>query len=193
MTRLRSLRRGGPANAALAWLLAGALVAVAVASALAGDLAWALLALALAVPVAAPAVAARDLTATVPWGLTLAAVAAVAGPWVGLPTELAGYLAVAAFATLAVVDLVAFTSVQLSRRFAAVSVALTTMAAQAVWAVAQFYSDVWLGTAYIPSKTELQWDFVAATAVAAAAGAAFLWYAGRFEDTLSTNGPTGAT
>jgi hypothetical protein len=50
MTRLRSLRRGGPANAALAWLLAGALVAVSVASGLAGDLAWALLALALVAP-----------------------------------------------------------------------------------------------------------------------------------------------
>ncbi|QLH81760.1 hypothetical protein [Halosimplex pelagicum] len=187
MERFGSLRRGGRANAAVAWASVGALVAVAAASALAGDLPWSLLALALAVPVAAPAVAAREPTATVPWAIAVVSAAAAAGPWVGVPAEIAGYLAVAAFATAAVVDLVAFTSVELSRGFAAVSVALTTMAAQAVWTVAQFYSDAWLGTGYLGSKTELQWDLVAATAVAVAAGVAFRWYAERFEDPRSTD------
>ncbi|ELZ30490.1 hypothetical protein C475_00060 [Halosimplex carlsbadense 2-9-1] len=167
----------------------GALGAVAVASALAGDLPWSLLALALAAPVAAPAVADRDPTATVPWPLAVVSVATVAGPWVGVPAEIAGYLAVAAFATTAVVDLVAFTSVGLSRRFAAAFVALTTMAAQAVWTVVQFYADRWLGTGYLGSKAELQWDLVAATAVAVAAGVAFLWYGSRFEYARSSNEP----
>jgi len=188
MERLGSLRRGGRPNAAIAWASVGALVAVAVASALAGDLPWSLLALALVAPVAAPAVAERDPTTTLPWPIALGSAAAVAGPWVGVPTEPAGYLAVAALATAAVVDLVAFTSVELSRGFAAASVALTSMAAQSVWTVAQFYADAWLGTGYLASKAELQWDLVAATAVAVAAGVAFLWYAGRFESPRSTEG-----
>jgi hypothetical protein len=116
MAGLDSLGRGGRANAAL--------VAIAAAGALAGGLLWGLLALALAAPLVAPAAAARDPTTAVPWPLALASVVAVASPWVGVPAELAGYLAVAAFATAAVVDLVAFTSVELSRRFAAAFVAL---------------------------------------------------------------------
>jgi len=189
MDRLGSPRGGGRATAALSWVSVGALVVVAAASALADDLPWSLLALALVGPFALPAAAARDPTATVPWPFALASAVAVAAPSVGVPTEIAGYLALAAFATTTVVDLVAFTSVELSRRFAAASVALTTMAAQAVWTVAQFYADRWLGTGYLVSKAELQWDLVAATAVAVAAGVAFLWYAGRFEYARSPNEP----
>ncbi|OAQ53756.1 hypothetical protein HTG_05700 [Natrinema mahii] len=145
----------------------------------------------LVVAVAAiPAVATRDWTATVPWPLmAIAAVAAVARA-AGASFEPVAYLAIATLALLVVAELEAYTSVELSRRFAIVFAVLTTLALQALWTIAQFYADQWLGTAYLRSQAELQWDFVVVTGVGLVLGALLQMYFARFEPAggVSRNG-----
>lgn len=128
-----------------------------------------------------PAVATRDWTATVPWPLmAIAAFAAVARA-AGASFEPVAYLAIATLALVVVAELEAFTSVELSRRFAIVFAVMTTLALQALWTVAQFYADQWFGTAYLRSQTELQWDFVVVTGVGLVLGVLLQVYFARFE------------
>lgn len=191
MAPLDSLVRDEGVNAGVGWVLVAVTVAATAVAALDGQFLWALLSLVFAATVALPAAVTRDWRLLVSWPVVALGAGAVVAPSVGAPAEPAGYVAVAALALVAVVELDAFTATDLSRRFAAVFVALTTMAVQALWSVAQFYSDVWLGTSYIPEKTELQWDFVAVTAVAVAVGVLFAWYADRFERVEAREDSTG--
>lgn len=187
---VEELVRGGRRNALVGWPLVGVVAAGAAWSFLAGTLLWGLFALATAGVLALPALATRRPTAMVPWPLpALAAVAAAAraaGAYVGV----AGYVAVATLALVAVVELDAFTGVELSRRFAVAFAVMTAMAVQALWTVAQFYSDVWLGTDFVPSLAELQWDFVAVTVAAVALAALFEAYVRVVRPVDSSDRPT---
>ncbi|WP_436926611.1 hypothetical protein [Halosimplex amylolyticum] len=191
MAPLETLLHDERTNAVVSWVAVGALALAAVVSALSGNALWALLAVVVAVAIGLPALATRDWRAQVPWPLALLAAVAVIGPLAGLPDEIAGYVAVSAVALVVVVELDVFTSVDLSRRFAVAFAVLTAMAVQAVWTVAQFYSDRLLATDYITSKTELQWDFVVVTVVALAFGALFELYVRRFEHVGSHRRPPG--
>jgi len=174
------------ANAVVGWGAVGLAVAIAAWIALAGTLLWSGFALVVAVLTALPALWTRDWTTLVPWPLPVAfALALVVGAF-SQYREVAGYLAVAAAAITVVVELDAFTQVELDRRFAVGFGVLTTMATQALWIVAQFVSDRWLGTDFLTTQTELQWDIVAVTVVGFALGGLYYWYVTRV-------GPTGAT
>lgn len=48
------------------------------------------------------------------------------------------------------------------------------MAVEALWIIAQHYSDVWLDTEFLSSQTELQEDIV--TAVGFVLGGFYYWY-----------------
>lgn len=181
VTSLDALARSEPVNAILGWLSAGVIAFAAVESALTGALLWAGVALLIAVVAALPPVLSGDGTVMVPWTLLLVAAAAVVVRAVGLYPEIAGYVAIAALALVAVVELDAFTSVEMSRRFAVAFAAMTTLAVQALWTIAQYASDLWLATDFLTTQRELQVDIVAVTAVAVVMGAAFQWYFARFE------------
>jgi len=189
MAPLDTLLHDERVNGVLGWGFTGGIVAVAVVNALRGDLVWAILSLLVAIVVAVPALSTRRWTVMVPWPLPSVAALAVASHTVGWYPEFAGFLALAAFALVAVVDLDVFTSVELSRRFAVAFAVMTTMAAQGLWTVAQFYSDRWLGTDYLTSQVELQWDLVAVTVVALVFGALFELYVARFEHVGSHRHP----
>ncbi|AHG02236.1 hypothetical protein HALLA_20255 (plasmid) [Halostagnicola larsenii XH-48] len=178
---IEKLIRDKRMNALIAWVLTAIMATSALESVFTGALLWGGFELFLVAIVAAPAVSVRDWTAIVSWPLVAVATFAAGAGAAGLPFETTVYLAVATLALIVVVELEAFTSVELSSRFAVGFAALTTMALQALWTVAQFYSDQWLGTEYLRSQTELQWDFVAVTAVALALGMVFQWYTNRFE------------
>ncbi|WP_254523273.1 hypothetical protein [Natrinema caseinilyticum] len=168
-------------NAVIAWLLTGTVAVDGLESLFTDVPFWGGFELLVAAVAAAPAVAARDWTAIVSWPLlSVAALATIAGGS-GFPSETAAYLAVATLALVAVAELEAFSSVELSRRFALFFAVLTTMALQALWTIAQFYSDQWFGTDYLRTQTELQWDFVIVTAVALVLGGLFQWYFARVE------------
>ncbi|WP_372480915.1 hypothetical protein ACAH01_16100 (plasmid) [Halomicrobium sp. HM KBTZ05] len=164
------------ANAVVGWTLLAALLAVAGRSALVGQLLWSALALVVAGAVAAPAVVTRSTTTIVPWPLVFLATVAVTVRSFGYALEVAGYVAVATFALVVVVELDVFSEVDMSRRFAVGFAVLVTLATEALWTVAQFYSDRWFDTAFLQSQTELQWDFVAVTTVALVMGLFFAWY-----------------
>lgn len=178
---LEELVRGKRMNAVIGWLLTGIVALGAIESILTGVLLWGGFELVIVATVSAPALITSDWTAMVSWPLlavtTLSAVAGVAG----FPSETVVYITVATLALIFVVELETFASVELSRRFAVVFAVLTTMALQALWTVAQFYSDQWLGTEYMRSLTELQWDFVVVTVVGLGLSGFFQWYVGRFE------------
>lgn len=193
MVPFTALARDERLNAVLSWLLVGVLVVAILASLYTGATLWAGLTLVVAGAAVAPAAVTREWTVMVPWPLlALAAVAALVRA-TGRYPELAGYLAVATLALVGVAELDAFTSVEMSRRFAVGFAALTTLALQACWTVAQYGSDLWLGTMFLRSQRELQWDMVLVSVVSIVVAAGFQWYVGRTEHVGSPARPVGST
>jgi len=190
---LEDLVQGEQANAAVGWALLAVVALSAVAGVFTAAVLWQGLALLVVVVASLPALATRDWTAMLPWPVLSVAVIAVVARWVGLGPEAAGYLIVATLALIVVVELEVFTSVELSRRFAVVFAVMTTMALQALWTVAQFYSDRWFGTAFLHSQTELQQDIVVVTLVGFVLGGLFEWYLTRFEPAGSVGRATNST
>ncbi|QLD91219.1 hypothetical protein HWV07_09320 [Natronomonas salina] len=142
---------------------------------------WAGFAAILLAVVVLPPIWMRDWRVMAPWPLLLvSAVAALLGGY-GLSTEVAGYFVVAGFALLTAVEIDAFTSVEMSRRFAVAFAVLSTLAVQGLWVIAQYYSDLWLDTGFLHSQRELQVDIVAVTVVGLVMGVLFEWYFGRVE------------
>lgn len=167
-----------PLNAGLGW---ASLACIALTGLAQGDPLWtgfAVVTLALA---AVPVVRARDPLAMVPWELlalaALPAVVQVAIPGLGdVWQSAASYVAVAALALLLAAELHAFGDPQLSPPFAVGFVAAATMAVAALWTIGRFASDLFLGTALLPSEEPLMTDLVVATAVGVLAGLVFQVY-----------------
>lgn len=161
------------------WVLIGSIALGAAGSLLSGAVLWGLFSLVLLAVAVLPALTERDWTATVPWPLLLVAAVAVIVRAAGRYAEAAGYLGVVALALVIVVELEAFTPVELSRWFAVSFAVMTALALQSLWIIAQFYSDRWLGTGFLSTQTELQEDIVLVTAVAVAVGGLLYWLLGR--------------
>ncbi len=164
------------ANALLAWLLVGFVTVTALGSALDGQLLWAGFALAIAVLAVVPPLAYREAGVMLPWEvLAMGALPVLARALATTLPEarVAAYLSVAALALVVAVELHVFTAVRMTAWFAVVFVVVATMATAGVWAIVQWLSDVYLGTAFIPSEESLMWDFVAATAAGVLAGVVF--------------------
>ena len=182
-----ALTRDERVNALLGWFLTGALALGAAESLYTGAVLWAGLTLVVVAAAVLPPLVTRTWTVMVPWPVV--ALGAVAALLQGRSPELAGYLAVATLALLAVVELDAFTPVEMSRSFAVGFAALTTLAVQGCWIVAQYYSDRLLATAFLRSQRELQWDIVLVTGVSVAVAAGFQWYFRRTEHVGSYKRP----
>lgn len=176
MGGLSTLVDGSRVDAALAWTLVAMLLLAAVWSLLEGSALWAGFALVAAGVAIVPAVVVRDPAASVPPELLVLVVVPVVGRSYGPFTQVATYLAVAALALLVVVEIDAFSSAEMTPRFAVVFVVMTTMAVAAVWAIAQWLSDAYLATAFLGDKTDLMWDLVVATAAGGGAGLLFVGY-----------------
>lgn len=160
----------------LGWALLGVVGLGVVESFLTGALLWGSFLAIIVVVASVPALLARDWKAMIPWPILAVAAVSVPIRATELYAETAGYFAVAALAFIVVVELDELTPVELSRRLAAAFGVLTTMAVQALWTVAQFYSDIWLGTDFLTTQAELQEDIVIVTAVAFLVGGLFYRY-----------------
>lgn len=193
MTSLGLLARSGRLNAVLGWMLTGTVALGAVESFRTGALLWGGFALIIAVASAVPALSTGDPMVMPPWPLLLVSAVAVLVRTLGFYPEIAAYFAVATLALVTVVELDAFTPVDMSRRFAVGFAVLTTMATQGLWTIAQFYSDRWFGTEFLRTQTELQWDLVMVTCVGLLVGGAFTWYFDRFEHVGSAGQPMSST
>jgi hypothetical protein len=170
-------------NATLGWALVVFLALVAAEETLDGNLLWAGFAGFVGALAVMPAVADRDWTVMLPWEvLALAALPVLGRALATLPitSRVATYLSVAALALVVAVELHVFTPVEMTYWFAVLFVVVATIATAGIWAVVQWLSDVYLGTAFIYSEHRLMWDFVAATGVGVVAGVVFEWYFRRY-------------
>lgn len=177
-------------NAALGWVLVGAILLVAAASFLEGDILWAGFATAVALLAVVPPLAFLSARTMLPWEVLLLAGLPILGRAVAtfrVSSQVATYLSVAALALIVAVELNAFTSVRMTPTFAVVFVAITTMAAAGVWAVARWSLDILFGTAFLfePGLTEgeveraVMLEFVASTVAGLLAGVVFEFYVRR--------------
>lgn len=182
-----ALARDERVNALLGWVLVGTLVVGTVESLRTGGVLWAGLTLVVVAIAVVPPLVTRAWTVMVPWPILALGGVAVGLRAFGSAPEAAGYLTVATVALLTVVELDALTTVEMSRRFSVGFAALTTLAVQGWWIVAQYYSDRWLGTAFLRSQRELQWDIVLVTGVGVAVAAGFQWYFDRTDHVGSSN------
>ncbi|EJN59116.1 hypothetical protein [Halogranum rubrum] len=195
---LRDVVERRQANAILGWLLVGFLTLVAGAELVERDLLWAGFTLAVVTLTIVPAVVYRDPLAMLPWevialaSLPMLGRALVTGQQVGgitLTGRVTTYFAVAAVALIIAVELDVFTPVKMNYSFAVLFVVIATTAAAGVWAIAQWLSDIYLGTNFLLGRptttspeTELMWDFVAATLAGIGAGLLFEFYFRRRRD-----------
>lgn len=176
----------GRTNAVIGWVLLGAVALSAVHSLVTRQFLWSGFEVLFVGLAALPAAVSGDWRVLVPWPLLLVGAVALVGQSLGFHQELTGYTAVAAAALLAVGELEAFTEVEMTSRFAVAFAVLTTMAIQAVWTVARFFSDQWLGSDYVQGQTQIQLDFVYVTLVAVVVAAAFELY---FRETDADDSP----
>lgn len=167
-------------NAALSWLLVGALVLVAITAFL--ELLFARMALtALAVFVAlTPAIVSRTWTRTVPWPLLLLCTIPLSITGIGLSffADFITGLSVAALGMLVVISLQLTGQVRMTPNFAVVFVVLTTLSTAGFWAVGSAVSAQYLGTSFVETNDELMIIFTAATLAGFVAGGLFRVYFG---------------
>ena len=188
------LVEGERRNALLAWVILLSLLAAAAVELLTGELVWAGFVLVVVVLGALPALINRDRRSMLPWELlALAALPVagrvfVAGRTIGeltLTGRVTTYVAVAAVALVIAVLLDRFTPVRMNDQFAVVFVVVTTTAAAGIWAVAQWLSDIYLGSGFLDrphAEEALMWDFVAATLAGMLSGVLFTYYFRRRAD-----------
>jgi hypothetical protein len=165
-------------NAAIAWLLVGALVAVAITAFLEFLLVRMALAAVAAFVAIAPALAGRTWTRTVPWPLLLVCTIPLAAGalGVGFFADFVTGLSIAALGMLVVAALQSTGSVRMTPNFAVVFVVLVTMATAGFWAVGSTASAQYLGTSFVETNDDLMIIFTAATLAGFVAGGLFQVY-----------------
>jgi hypothetical protein len=165
-------------NAAIAWVLVGALIAVGIAAFLEFLLVRMALAAVAAFVAIAPVLAGRTWTRTVPWPLLLLCTIplSVGAIDVSFFSTFVTGLSIAALGMLVVVALQSMELVRMTPTFAVIFVVLATMATAGFWAVGSAASAQYLGTTFLETNDELMAIFTAATVAGVAAGGLFLGY-----------------
>ena len=172
------LFRDGRTNAIIGWMMVAILASVFADSAFQTDYQWLLFTAFVGGVVVIPPVAFRDWRVMLPWellGLALFPIL-VRGLVGGTVGTFATYLALAALALLVVVELDAFTSLQVTHWFAVVLVVLTTLAVVAAWTVFRWNADQFLGTAYLVDNETLMMEWLYVTLAGVGAGLLFDGY-----------------
>lgn len=165
-------------NAAIAWVLVGALVVVAVTAFLEFLLVRVALAALAALVAIAPALVSRTWTRTVPWPLLLLCTIPLLVGSIGSSffADFVTGLSIAALGMLVVVSLQLTRMVRMTPNFAVVFVVLATMAAAGFWAVGSAASAQYLGTVFVNTNDDLMTIFTAATLGGFVAGGLFRVY-----------------
>jgi hypothetical protein len=93
-----------------------------------------------------------------------------------LPLRYFSYLSTAGIAMIVVVELHFFSDLKMNDFFAVLLVTLTTVASAGAWALIRWFSDIYLGTAFLTNHDALMWEFVLATFSGIVAGVGFDLY-----------------
>ena len=184
------LLRDARLNAVLAWVITGVVALVAVEGFLTGDPLWGSFAIAVLVLIVIPPLAFFSVRTMLPWEVLLLATLPLIGRAIAtfdVSSRIGTYLSVAALALIIAVELHTFTSVKMTPIFAVAFVAITTMAAAGIWAVARWSADIWLGTGFLdvlgPDEAAIEravmLEFVASFIAGIAAGLVFEFYVRR--------------
>ena len=165
-------------NAAIAWVLVGALVTVAVTAFFEFLLARMALAALAALAAIVPALVSGIWTRTVPWPLLLVCTIPLSAGGIGLTffADFVTGLSVAALGMLVVISLQLIGAVRMTPNFAVFFVVLTTLATAGFWAVGSAGSAQYLGTAFVETNDDLMVIFTAATLAGFVAGGLFRAY-----------------
>lgn len=161
------------ANAAVVWTLVALLALFVGYSLFVGELLWGGFGVLAAAIIGAPAAVAGDPKYLPDWTVVLFVVAPFG---VGALFETGSapvYVVLAGLALLMAVEIDAFSTAAFVPWFAVAFVVLTSMSLAAIWGIAQYFADLYLGTDYILGKADLMWDLVAATAISVGAGVLF--------------------
>ena len=189
MADLRALLDYRSVNALVAWAATGILFIAAVMLLVQANVFWSAFALLLVGLVLLPPVVSRDPMGTMPGELVVLVAIPVTFRLLGVFLELTQYVAIAGSALLVVLVLDWYTSLEMAPRFAVAFVTITTMAFAGAWAVAEFATDIFLGTDFISTQRELNLDLVTATAVGLIAGALSEAYFRKTDGAAPLQGP----
>lgn len=190
MSELGHLLEDTRLNAAVSWLFVVSLWLIELESLLDGELLWAGFVGFVALLAILPPLAYRNWTAMLPWEVLFVAIIPIFGRSIELLVMYAPFLssapltyfAVATVALILAVELHLFTTVKMTHRFAVLFVVVTTMAASGVWAVLQWLSDSYLGTAFLHTNAALMQNMLFATAAGIFSGVLFDAYFRRRRD-----------
>ncbi|QFU81715.1 hypothetical protein [Natronorubrum aibiense] len=141
-------------NAALSWLVTITLIGLTINHGLTASYRWFVFTGFAVAIVLLPVAAFRDPLLLPPWELLVLVLLPVADATVlgeSVLTTVATYVAVAAIALVATVEIDRFTAVRMNHPFAVALVVLTTLAVAGAWNVALWFADVTFGTGYILS------------------------------------------
>ncbi|QFU83721.1 hypothetical protein [Natronorubrum aibiense] len=166
-------------NAVLSWLLVVAIALIGLSEFVTGGLLWTTFAAALVVLVVLPPLAVRSWLAMLPWEVLVLAALPVLGmalEFDRLTGDFVSYLSVAAIALVVAVELQTFTTVRMIPSFAVVFVAVTTMAAAALWALFRWSAAGFLGVPFPSDHDAVMWEFVYSAVAGLGAGVVFELY-----------------
>lgn len=163
-------------NAFLGWTVIAGLVLACIERVRASDPLWAALAAAVVAVAIVPPAVVRHPKPMIAWEVLALAALPVLARSAGFLVDAAAYLAVATLALAVAVELDAFTAVEMTPDFAVAFVIIVTMAVAAIWTIAQYASDVLLGTSLLIDNATLMWDLVRATGIGVIAGIVFELY-----------------
>ncbi|RZH67278.1 hypothetical protein [Natrinema altunense] len=178
-TPLTKLIADDRSNAVVAWLLVVAIALIGLGEFVRGGVLWTTFAVILVVLALLPPLAVRSPVAMLPWEVLLLAALPVLGMVLEadrLTGNFASYLSVAAIALVIAVELQAFTTVRMTPGFAVIFVAVTTMAAAALWALFRWSVSGLLGVPFPSDHDAVMWEFVYSAATGLGAGIVFELY-----------------
>ncbi|MFC7116453.1 hypothetical protein ACFQH2_17960 [Natronoarchaeum sp. GCM10025703] len=173
-------------NAAITWVLVGALVIVAITAFLEFLLARMALAAFAAFVAITPALVERTWTRTVPWPLLLICTIPLSTGALGISffVDVVTGLSIAALGMLVVAAFQSTGSVRMTPNFAVFFVVFATMATAGLWAILSAGSAYYFDTAFVETNDELMMIFNAAALAAFVAGGIFRLY---FQRQLKAN------
>lgn len=170
-------------NATISWLLLALAALAGVGGVIVTGPLWSVFAVVIVLLGLVPPIAFRSRFVMLPWEVLAVALLPLIGIAIGtdrLTSPLVAYLAIAAVGLVIVVELEAFTSLQMSPGFAIVLVVASTMAAAALWAMLQWYAAIALERPFELTNDELMIEFIYATLAGFAGGILFRTYFRRY-------------
>lgn len=158
------------------WILLGLMALVGLANLIALNELWALFAFITVFIAIIPTIIKRDLSAVIPWEILLIVALPHLTQLFDVYSDIASYIALVGLALIVTIEIERFTDIEMTSRFAVIFIVLTTMAMSGIWAIAQYFSDVLVGTSFVIGIGELMWDMIIATAAGIIGGIGFEIY-----------------